>query len=567
MTWLRFAASPPFAGFVAVCAAASIGACHLIGGAGDLTFEAGAGGSGAGSSGTAGGDAGGLPLGAECDPDANTCASGICVDDVCCNVACGGDCETCAAPGLEGTCSPDIGASCGDDNICDGAGRCATGTVDWALVGGTSRGEVPGRGALDGPNLRFVTQVQAFTLPDPETIRFGPLELPVEDNVRSIVGSIDDMEAGVLEGRGEPDGVQQLQFISAFPDGGYVVAGLATGTIDLEPAQDLVVGATARPVVIAFNPNGSPKWGKLFTTTQAAPRILALAASQAHIAIAFTDDTTGATRNRLVTLGRESASVIEDMNWDLGTTAGTGGELTGLAYDSEGGLWAAGWCRGQASIDAVMGGAQVVAPITGQVVPVLVHYDANYRIPSGGAVTMGSDTDVRLWAVAAADDTVYVAGTFAGGTLTQASIVDGTSVDLTADATGEDPFVFALDLSGKARWGRSFASTATEIQVPGLAHDGDGDVVFAGWLRFGNVAFDQTTIGSTSTFTSFITKLVPGGELAWAKSDSTTMSEPRLNWVGVDGQGRAWATGESTGDVFGQTGLGDVDMLLLRLAP
>lgn len=569
MTWLRFAASPPFAGFVGVCAAASIGACHLIGGAGDLTFEAGAGGSGAGSSGTAGGDAGGLPLGAECDPDANTCASGICVDDVCCNVACGGDCETCAAPGLEGTCSPDIGASCGSGGKCDGARRCATGDVEWAVIGGTTRGDLPGRGAIDGSSLRFIAGVQAFMLPDDEDIQFGPLKLPVEDNARTIVGLVDDMEEGSLSSLGNPDGVQQLGFISVFPDGGWVVAGSATGSFDLSPAQDLPAGATPRPVVIVFNPDGTPRWGKPFDTTPTSPRVLGLAVSEAHIAIAFTDDSPSATKNRLVTMGRESASVIEDLTWELGTSPGNGGELTSLAYDSDGALWAAGWYRDEALVASASGGIQVVAATPGRVQPLLVRYDPSYEIPSGGPVSMGGNVDARLSAVTTAEDTIYVSGTMLGGTLSQPAVMDGESVDLVPEGSGDNPFVLALDRTGRARWGRSFASTATEIAVRGLAHDGAGDVVFGGSLRMGTVTFGPTTdISSTAEFTSFIAKLLPGGTLAWVRSDGgDNMVEPEVNWVGIDSRGRTWATGKSTGNVFAQTGLGDVDMFLVRIGP
>jgi hypothetical protein len=66
------------------------------------------------------------------------CASGYCADGVCCNVACGGGCVSCALPGRIGTCWPidqgvpdpravctDKGAaSCGTTGACDGFGGC-----------------------------------------------------------------------------------------------------------------------------------------------------------------------------------------------------------------------------------------------------------------------------------------------------------------------------------------------------------------------------------------------------------------------------------------------------------
>jgi len=77
---------------------------------------------------------------------AGECASGFCVDGVCCADACQGACRSCALPSALGTCQPSAAGaadpramcvdqkapSCGTDGTCDGAGGCrkyATGTV------------------------------------------------------------------------------------------------------------------------------------------------------------------------------------------------------------------------------------------------------------------------------------------------------------------------------------------------------------------------------------------------------------------------------------------------------
>ena len=65
------------------------------------------------------------------------CKSGFCVDSVCCESACTGDCLTCAGTGTKGSCIPadrgtnprgkclDSGAAtCGTDGYCDGTGTC-----------------------------------------------------------------------------------------------------------------------------------------------------------------------------------------------------------------------------------------------------------------------------------------------------------------------------------------------------------------------------------------------------------------------------------------------------------
>jgi hypothetical protein len=75
--------------------------------------------------------------GANCAKNAD-CASGFCADGVCCNVACGGGCVSCALTDRRGTCWPidrgvadprgqcvDQGAaSCGATGTCDGFGGC-----------------------------------------------------------------------------------------------------------------------------------------------------------------------------------------------------------------------------------------------------------------------------------------------------------------------------------------------------------------------------------------------------------------------------------------------------------
>jgi len=77
-----------------------------------------------------------LAVGAACAVAAD-CDSGFCVDGVCCHDACNGPCVSCAKLGNEGTCTPhamasdpenecdDRGAAtCGQDGLCDGAGKC-----------------------------------------------------------------------------------------------------------------------------------------------------------------------------------------------------------------------------------------------------------------------------------------------------------------------------------------------------------------------------------------------------------------------------------------------------------
>ena len=73
-------------------------------------------------------DAPGAGLGTSCTTGEN-CASGVCVDNVCCNSACAGQCQTCGQAGSIGTCTPVRGAPPIGKPACGGSGICA-GTCD-----------------------------------------------------------------------------------------------------------------------------------------------------------------------------------------------------------------------------------------------------------------------------------------------------------------------------------------------------------------------------------------------------------------------------------------------------
>ena len=70
------------------------------------------------------------------------CATGNCVDGVCCDTACDGQCEACDAAGSVGTCTAVTGAPHGSRTACNGTGTCA-GTCDGTRA---RRVRLPGHG-------------------------------------------------------------------------------------------------------------------------------------------------------------------------------------------------------------------------------------------------------------------------------------------------------------------------------------------------------------------------------------------------------------------------------------
>jgi hypothetical protein len=106
-----------------------------IGGQGGVAPAAGAAGSVAGAAGTESAklpapdagtaNVGGKPIGVGCATNAE-CATGFCVDSMCCNTSCDGQCQSCNASGNEGYCTPQL---VGDDTTssesCTGAFTCS----------------------------------------------------------------------------------------------------------------------------------------------------------------------------------------------------------------------------------------------------------------------------------------------------------------------------------------------------------------------------------------------------------------------------------------------------------
>lgn len=568
MTWLRFAASSRLAGIAALYAVASVGACHLLGGTAGLTYGDGGGGSGAGTAdggglGTGGSE--GLANGEPCD-DGGQCASSFCAE-VCCDAACTDDeCSSCTVPGQIGSCAVDVGADCGTADFCDAAGRCATGERDFVLLCGDNQQNTAGRGALQSGALIVTGGTGALGT----TLTFGPnVSLSkASGNDMAFVARMNAEQAGEVTAYGEPNGAKVFTHVATFPepDGGYVVAGIFGGSIVFPPPVGTISSSGGPAVlVVSFKALDQPTWARVIPT---AAGIRALAASRDQVAVALNEEAAGKARRRLRVFGKGAGGDVGDVVWDLGN-APEEGELTGLAYDRNGDLWATGW----AVSNGFVGDTNADKPLpssSGRVIPIVVRYSHGLEI-TVGPVVLGKSVNVRPTALAVGEDSVVIAGGLSDGTLEHPTVDTGEVSLPAADSSGEDPFVLELDFEGDARWGQAWTSDSTladDAGIKGVARDVSGEVVIVGSLSDGHILFDEDAVTTDlNKETGYVAKILPGGKVAWVASEKAL--DLSMRWVGIDSEGSSWVTAQTVANnpVFGATPLGSHDLLVMRLDP
>jgi hypothetical protein len=140
-------------------------------------------------------------VGEPCEVDPQ-CASGHCVDRVCCGAMCSGPCVTCALPGAEGTCSPatpgtDPHGKCGAggpcDSVCDAASTCSD-RVGQACAPTTCSAD--GTAAIEGATCAAIGAACASITVGCAPYRCGESGSPATLGCLAKCGSIDDCAAG-----------------------------------------------------------------------------------------------------------------------------------------------------------------------------------------------------------------------------------------------------------------------------------------------------------------------------------------------------------------------------------
>ncbi len=415
-----------------------------------------------------------------------TCASGYCVDGVCCREACDGICSQCIVE--PGVCAPvppgepDVG-ECSTPSVCDGGGLCVDGeAVAAATLGGM--GSDPARGVTltDDGGVVITGSVGAALTFDGEAVPFG--------------GPMEDTFTAKFNGAGAPVWIDVVgdatdnrgQVAATVPGGPVVVGGSFVGAITLAGEALMGTAAAFSPYVVALaQGSGQQLWG-----------------------LAWPDTSAGA-------LGHGEVLAIESAGADL-LVAGYVASATDFG-DGSGAIGANG---------AHDGFLLRIDPVLGAVSSALAF---------GGP---GSDV-VRGLAADGERKTVLV------GTATAAPDFGGGALPHSGD-TLADPFVVALDPSGAHLWSRGFTAPGGHAFFRGVATDAAGDVFVAGWTHAALVVGEEV-IALAGDRVGFVLKLDgETGAVVWHRALPATGSS-YCHSVAVDDDGHLYVVGAAVGAI------------------
>ncbi len=204
-----------------------------------------------------GSDPGGDPLGAPCE-SGDTCESGFCSDELCCDRACDGVCDACDITDFEGTCSPrEAGTTfIGCTGVCDGDGGCLVDGGTASLAGGP--GDQRAYALAAGPSGGFVIAGlfnAAFSFDDN-----APMPMPVVGGFDAYVATFDS--EGTLGFERSVGGAQSdaLYAVDMAADGRVVAAGESRSPAFQFAGMPRSFNAVGDPLIVAWDPAGTELW-------------------------------------------------------------------------------------------------------------------------------------------------------------------------------------------------------------------------------------------------------------------------------------------------------------------
>jgi hypothetical protein len=428
---------------------------------------------------------------------ANACASGNCVDGVCCaQASCGGPCAACNLPASPGTCSVvPAGTVCrASADVCDAEEQCD----GLAVSCPANQPEPMGRPcrAPEGPcDVAEVCDGVAIACPADAVAKAGDAGTPgcspymcdgADKQCPTSCATVADCDpAGKCTSGGcLPLGVWSKRFGDAASQRAHGVAVDAAGNVlvvgELEGSLDAgggpLVSAGGQDAFVAkFDANGAHLWSKRF--------------------------------------GDAEPQVALDVSVDGAGNVIACGSLTGVVDFGGGPLATVGFANlFVVALDA--GGAHQWSRRFGD-------FHAEYvrcRFDAAGNVLLAGHFRGKV--------------DFGGGPLAS------------TQGPGADIFVAKLDAAGNHLWSKRFGDGANQ-RANGLAVDGAGNVVVAGGFD-GTLDFGSIVLTSSGVEDVFVAKLDATGAPVWAKRFGDS-AQQAATAVAVDAAGDVVLTGSFSG--------------------
>jgi outer membrane protein assembly factor BamB len=439
----------------------------------------------------------------------DVCASGHCVDGVCCEAACN-NCYSCGNE--RGECRP-LALGVTDDDcpapaICDGVGKCARGELLWGTtVGGVGNESVAHLAPAPEDALALVIPFAAPMTIGREQITFAG---PINDSLQ-LVMSAEGALTSYAPLAAEPSDVAANAIAVASADrvvigGGFVGAATIAGVPHVGTAQQsmFLVGANlstheevwSTAYIDATVANGN---GQVHDLEAIEGDVVAVGQFPGQV-----DFGTGA----IASLGMLDAAMWRvdadsgALRWVV-TYGGASHDVLRAVVASSDGLYAVGSSSGPATY----GGTLLDIANDDRWVPVIVHTDAasghqwSRWFPCTGDACHFTD-------VAVGEGAVYVGGYF-DGTLTLDAFV------LTAGMPSDGFFARLDPATGTVMW--AYALGGNQTQVTGIGVDALGHVVLATHAR-GMPTYNGSPVAIVGVSYVVLASFTPEGALLWTRN-------------------------------------------------
>lgn len=482
------------------------------------------------------------------------CASGACVDGVCCAGPCDGICMACDVAGSEGTCAlipfpldPDM--ECLAERPCNGRGQCSGAVLEAVGFGGVTADSGIGITTSSDGGVHLVGTYSA-------PISFGGATLPVSGLADAYAASFDsDLTHTWSSALGSPStdfGVAETGVdVAVDAAGNTLMTMLLKGQADLGGGP-LGADGEMHAVLVKLAPDGSHVWskdlgrncpGRAHVAAGPGDRVVIVTCYQGTVDFGG-GPVTGMLPTQFAAVSYTAGGAFE---WQkLWGTAMN--KPMGVAMDPAGNAYV-----GATLVSAYNFGSGTLTP-EGLMDALIIKLDAD-----GGHVwsrRYGGAGAEPLYSLAVSERGVVASGAFS-------ATVDLGGGPLVATSDADDVYVLRLDADGDHLWSRKIGGPSTDSAV--VSFDPQGNVLVTGIVR-GDVDFaGMNSPGGALENDVFAGKIAADGAPMWIRRFTTT------GWgidIAADPAGNIFATGWFLDHFDGVlTAAGGYDIFLLKLAP